>query len=99
VKQNPAAGDVLADTGALAQDTSGSFNIIVSSSVMIAIAFERRNVANDQTIQSHLFPVGANGLVPGIEFNVQALQGERLRLIVDTPGNGRVQGTISTGAI
>lgn len=100
VQVNPAASTILADTGALANDVSGLWDVIVSSSAGVGVVFEHVGTDGTTVVASHLFPVAANGLVPGLEFNVQALAGQRLRLRTTTlVALGNVQGTFSTGAV
>ena len=92
---NPAASQVLADTGPVAEVQGMSPQVIASSTVGVGVILEHRDAANAATLKSHIFPLSANSSFEmnwDGYFDVQA--GERLRLVTSAAATGSVQGSL-----
>ncbi len=80
---NPAASQVLADTGPLPPGTTYQPQIVVSTTANMRFLLERRNPANSASVQSHAFRLAANQTFDlGLLGNLDPwTDGERIRII------------------
>jgi len=99
-KTNPANGEVLADSGPL---TEGAVTlnsvpvpvVIISSTVNAMVVLQLRNPANDSTVASQGFAVGAHSPFVMPSFGSISLQsGQRLRLVLVGGVTGAMQGSL-----
>lgn len=89
---NPNAGAVLFDTGPLTADRSWSPHVLVCATVAAQVLFQRRNAANDATLQEQIFPVAANQPFSfAVNGQIDVAEGERLRLVLNANITGAVQ--------
>jgi hypothetical protein len=97
VKVNPAANDILADSGAIAADQSVTFKIIVACTVAAAPVLEHRNAANDTNLHSHIFPMPANGILDvNFQYPVPLATNERIRVRINAGITGQIQASLLT---
>lgn len=95
-KVNPAANDLLADTGAFKPSVNKTFKVLVSSSAAASIQLQHRDSANTTTLRSQLIhvvaltPLTIDPMVNGITLG----ENERFRVVVDTTLVGTIQASI-----
>lgn len=95
VKNIPATGTVLADTGPMATGVYIIPAYWVSSSSILNYIFQHRNATNDGNINSHAFilPAGGYVLSPALG-SVELAEGERFRIVTNGVTAGSAQATI-----
>lgn len=87
---NPAAGTVLADTGAVSEDSEYHAYIVGSSTANARVRIEHRNPDNTANSQSPIvLHVGANTPIE-LFVPVRLVKGERLRVVMDAALTGDV---------
>lgn len=97
VKVNPAANDILVDTGALPQ---GTYRLMICAGSTVASAFniQWRNAANNANLFEHVLPVSAGGEIC-FDFDMaEAQTDERLRVLARTIMVGTCQVSIMNKA-
>ena len=94
VAVNPAANDILADTGALAAGVS-NVSVVVATSVAAIVSIEHRDAANTTTLHSQLVAVSGLGTLSCELPGVSLAANERIRLRNTTILVGSIQGSIT----
>lgn len=91
---NPAAGTILVDTGSMGPGVYRVAFLLDAPEVGCRAAIERRNAANDTTLQSHPLTVGLSMLwSPGLVVELAAQ--ERLRLALIDAVTGTVEAALN----
>lgn len=93
---NPAANQIIADTGAIGDGWGHDFDVCVSSTAIAAIVIEWRDATNTANVFAHIIPIPANGSVCFTSRGSLTFQvGERVRLRMNSAITGSVQGSIN----
>lgn len=94
LQTSPSTGTLLADTGEVPESNT-EFTIVLTSTAVATVLLQRRNAANNGTLQEQIIKTLVNE-TQALQFGpIHCEEGERVRLVTSGLILGSVQGSIT----